>query len=364
MPRSFLVKRSPGANEDRERRADTLSCEIQKGSELEYPSQYLEYAAALLALGRNKDWGTDYELEKAYWFDISPNNVSSILFENKTSCISNEIGVQTKKKSEGKPKEIEEHKDDVVSDQSKHVQSKLSENLEERLQQMLSEDEIVITKNICQFLENNGMGFHDIAEETGLSKEEVQGYIELTKNFTSDNKRELYSWYLSKILRPSKSADESYTCYKCGKIFTYKSYLERHIKYVCPDSTGRTWKCTFCGKAFQYPCYLRRHIRSHTGESPYKCDQCDRAFVRSTDLQRHIRNHTGEKPYRCSQCSRAFARSTDLKRHMRTHTGEKPYKCWQCGKSFSQSGSLQTHLHTHNKEASSNRNMKKRASGC
>lgn len=78
--------------------ADTLSCEIQKGSELEYPSQYLEYAAALLALGRNKDWGTDYELEKAYWFDISPTNVSSILFENKTSCISNEIGVQTKKK--------------------------------------------------------------------------------------------------------------------------------------------------------------------------------------------------------------------------------------------------------------------------
>lgn len=63
----------------------------------------------------------------------------------------------------------------------------------------------MITKNICQFLENNGMGFHDIAEETGLSKEEVQGYIELTKNFTSDNKRELYSWYLSKILRPSKS---------------------------------------------------------------------------------------------------------------------------------------------------------------
>lgn len=60
--------------------------------------------------------------------------------------------------------------------------------------------------------------------------------------------------------------DESYTCYKCGKIFAYESYLERHVKYVCPDKTGRTWKCSYCSKAFQYPCYLRRHMRSHTGK--------------------------------------------------------------------------------------------------
>lgn len=61
--------------------------------------------------------------------------------------------------------------------------------------------------------------------------------------------------------------EKSFTCYKCGKIFAYESYLERHIKYVCPDNTGRTWKCSYCGKAFQYPCYLKRHIRSHTGMS-------------------------------------------------------------------------------------------------
>ncbi|XP_031570901.1 gastrula zinc finger protein xFG20-1-like [Actinia tenebrosa] len=166
-----------------------------------------------------------------------------------------------------------------------------------------------------------------------------------------DKKTRFYRWYLRKKLSSMDPDDESFTCYKCGKIFAYQNYLERHVKYVCPDKTGRTWKCSHCSKAFQYPCYLRRHMRSHTGESPYKCTQCSRAFVRSTDLQRHLRNHTGEKPYKCKECSRAFARSTDLKRHMRTHTGEKPYKCWQCSKAFSQSGSLQTHLHTHYKES-------------
>ena len=63
------------------------------------------------------------------------------------------------------------------------------------------------------------------------------------------------------------SDSESFTCYKCGKIFAYESYLERHVKYVCPDKTGRTWKCSYCVKAFQYPCYLRRHMRSHTGKN-------------------------------------------------------------------------------------------------
>ena len=67
---------------------------------------------------------------------------------------------------------------------------------------------------------------------------------------------------------------ESFTCYKCGKIFAYESYLERHVKYVCPDKTGRTWKCSYCVKAFQYPCYLRRHMRSHTGKSLNEVHDC------------------------------------------------------------------------------------------
>ncbi|CAB3987744.1 Zinc finger 333 [Paramuricea clavata] len=213
----------------------------------------------------------------------------------------------------------------------------------------------VIQRELKDFLDNNRFTEKEIVKETGLTIVDASRFL-LDAWHTKEEKREIFfKWYIQKKL--SSTDSESFTCYKCGKIFAYESYLERHVKYVCPDKTGRTWKCTYCVKAFQYPCYLRRHMRSHTGESPYKCTQCSRAFVRSTDLQRHLRNHTGEKPYKCAECLRAFARSTDLKRHFRTHTGEKPYKCWHCSKAFSQSGSLQTHLHTHYKEALQKKDM-------
>jgi len=223
--------------------------------------------------------------------------------------------------------------------------------LDDELEKMLQGKEEIIGREIRDFMENNKALENELVEETGVTEPELMKYLKESVHLKEDKRKNLFRWYLEKKLSRMESDDESYTCYKCGKIFAYESYLERHVKYVCPDKTGRTWKCSYCSKAFQYPCYLRRHMRSHTGESPYKCTQCSRAFVRSTDLQRHLRNHTGEKPYKCQECSRAFARSTDLKRHMRTHTGEKPYKCWQCSKAFSQSGSLQTHLHTHFKES-------------
>ena len=82
-----------------------------------------------------------------------------------------------------------------------------------------------------------------------------------------NNRKIHFSSFLRVLVFAFFEDDESYTCYKCGKIFAYESYLERHVKYVCPDKTGRTWKCSYCSKAFQYPCYLRRHMRSHTGKN-------------------------------------------------------------------------------------------------
>eukprot|EP00794_Sanderia_malayensis_P010718 gene10718-11866_t len=295
----------------------------------------------------------NYEQEKSYWFETKDINKLDNSFPSETEKTENRNENQ---KTTGKDATVLKHKgkESAEKDLPPPAEELLLDNIEEKLGHMLEENPDIIKKNIKQFLENNRIIIKEIAIETGLTEESINVYIDGNYTFNEEQRRDFYRWYLLKILRPPNGSDEkSFTCYKCGKIFAYKSYLERHVKYVCPDNTGRTWKCSYCSKAFQYPCYLRRHIRSHTGESPYKCDKCDRAFVRSTDLQRHIRNHTGEKPYKCSECERAFARSTDLKRHMRTHTGEKPYKCWQCGKTFSQSGSLQTHLHTHNKDSGS-----------
>eukprot|EP00112_Aurelia_sp_Birch-Aquarium-sp1_P000550 Seg1053.2 transcript_id=Seg1053.2/GoldUCD/mRNA.D3Y31 product="Zinc finger protein 333" protein_id=Seg1053.2/GoldUCD/D3Y31 len=295
-----------------------------------------------------------YEDEKSFWFELGGSKeqfVGNIKEEFKDSS---HTRIQNNRTDNDSTTQYKVSVDTAAGDLSSDTFA--LQNLEEKLSQMLQENPEIVKKNIRQFLDNNRIPLKEIAVETGIAEESITQYMDGSEQFIKVQREEFYRWYLYKILRPPNGQDDkSFTCYKCGKIFAYESYLERHIKYVCPDNTGRTWKCSYCGKAFQYPCYLKRHIRSHTGESPYKCDQCDRAFVRSTDLQRHIRNHTGEKPYKCSECDRAFARSTDLKRHMRTHTGEKPYKCWQCGKTFSQSGSLQTHLHTHNKDGSGGR---------
>lgn len=265
-----------------------------------------------------------------------------------------QVKVEEKETAEEKCDDLKERKKQAARRSLNTVNENNStrlHKLEEELEKMLQGKEEIIGREIREFMENNKALEKELIEETGVSQTEISKYLQESVHLKEDKRTKLFRWYLEKKLSRTESDDESYTCYKCGKIFAYESYLERHVKYVCPDKTGRTWKCSYCSKAFQYPCYLRRHMRSHTGESPYKCTQCSRAFVRSTDLQRHLRNHTGEKPYKCQECSRAFARSTDLKRHMRTHTGEKPYKCWQCSKAFSQSGSLQTHLHTHYKES-------------
>lgn len=364
MPRSFLVrnyfrKKNYWINgeqiDDQEKNAKRYNTKYIDDNQTRFGSDISEYSQALTT------YISDYEEEKCYWFELGGKKEKLLnLHDNDFKVILNAERTALCSKGEEDASESKLEKKEKVVVPSKcetSTEKLLSDNIEDKLHHMLKENPEIVKKNIKQFLENNRILTNEIANETGLTEECINIYIDGKENFNENQTKDFYKWYLWKILRPPNGSadDKSFTCYKCGKIFAYQSYLERHIKYVCPDNTGRTWKCSYCGKAFQYPCYLRRHVRSHTGESPYKCDQCDRAFVRSTDLQRHIRNHTGEKPYKCTECNRAFARSTDLKRHMRTHTGEKPYKCWQCGKTFSQSGSLQTHLHTHNKEGNGTR---------
>ena len=60
----------------------------------------------------------------------------------------------------------------------------------------------VVAKNILQFLDNNRIALDEIAVETGLGKEEIQAFMEFRSEFTVENKRDFYKWYLAKILRP------------------------------------------------------------------------------------------------------------------------------------------------------------------
>ncbi|XP_058954897.1 PR domain zinc finger protein 14-like [Pocillopora verrucosa] len=181
-------------------------------------------------------------------------------------------------------------------------------------------------------------------------------------------------------IRQKESTDPSteYSCERCGKVFAYKYYRDRHLKYTrCVDQGDRKFPCTVCnrsfdkrdrlrihvlhvhekhrphqctecGKRFSQSSSLNKHMRVHSGERPYKCPHCVKAFTASSILRTHIRQHSGEKPFKCKHCERAFASHAAHDSHVRrTHTKEKPCVCEYCGKAFAQSYELKFHINMH-----------------
>ncbi|RMX39790.1 hypothetical protein pdam_00007138 [Pocillopora damicornis] len=186
-----------------------------------------------------------------------------------TSVKREQVNVEENETAEEKCEDLKERKSKAMRRSMNPVNENNStrlHKLEEELEKMLQGKEEIIGREIRDFMENNKALEKELIEETGVSQIEITKYLQESVHLKEDKRTKLFRWYLEKKLSRVESDDESYTCYKCGKIFAYESYLERHVKYVCPDKTGRTWKCSYCSKAFQYPCYLRRHMRSHTGK--------------------------------------------------------------------------------------------------
>ena len=113
-------------------------------------------------------------------------------------------------------------------------------------------------------------------------------------------------------------------CEVCGKAFTVKGQLNRHLKI---HSGIKPFKCDFCNKKFVHHFQKIVHEKTHQGPVvENQCRYCQKLFERDDHKVSHERVHTGERPYKCSYCPKTFSQKSHKKRHEMIHTGQKPFQ--------------------------------------
>jgi len=138
----------------------------------------------------------------------------------------------------------------------------------------------------------------------------------------------------------------SYPCERCGKLFAYEYYREKHLKYTrCLDKGDRRFPCSLCDRSFDKRDRLRIHVlHVHEKHRPHQCTVCNKRFSQSSSLNKHMRVHSGERPYQCPHCDKSFTASSILRTHIRQHSGEKPFKCKHCGRAFASHAAHDSHV--------------------
>ena len=106
----------------------------------------------------------------------------------------------------------------------------------------------------------------------------------------------------------------------CGKIFRFKSDMERHgtshmedKPFACPDPT--------CNRTFKREEALKSHMESHKESLDYVCpiSGCDQKFNKRSIMQYHINKHHTSKDFVCNTkgCQRVFETFKLLRKHQR-----------------------------------------------
>ena len=78
---------------------------------------------------------------------------------------------------------------------------------------------------------------------------------------------------------------------------------------------------------------MKHHMKTM---QDHKCESCGKSFSQKMNLKRHIHTvHEGHKDYKCESCGKSFSGAQYLKKHIHTiHEGNKDNKCESCGKFF------------------------------
>ena len=91
---------------------------------------------------------------------------------------------------------------------------------------------------------------------------------------------------------------------------------QHQLKSSKSQSLDKPHKCTVCGKSFSDKTRLSRHMKVHSEDRPHKCPKCPLAFKLGHSLNRHMVMHDDSLMRECKQCHKKFRWQVTLKKHL------------------------------------------------
>lgn len=131
------------------------------------------------------------------------------------------------------------------------------------------------------------------------------------------------------------------SCNFCPKSFKSHLALERHLYLL--HSPSKQFACTHCNATCPTNEILDAHLESHGSGKPFSCNFCGKDFTRKYHLDRHLLYTSCDKTRKktemaCHVCRKLFSRTDNLREHLRAHIGQstrkRDYQCPHCEKSF------------------------------
>lgn len=119
------------------------------------------------------------------------------------------------------------------------------------------------------------------------------------------------------------SAPKMFPCDVCHKSYKSQDHLDIHHQTSHASDTSLL-TCSTCGDTFNNFSELIKHDSTHSVDKPYHCRFCGKSYSQKSILRKHLIIHTGER-LTCSICGIDFTQKSSLLRHVkRMHQSTEP----------------------------------------